>query len=270
MKAWGYSSQAFVRPVNLFYLKEGLRQRFEKTNDNWQVVGTALQFNKQQILEELDQYPERFSPNVILRGLYQSLILPDIVFIGGGSEVAYWIPLLPLFKKMGIPFPVLLLRNSFLLTSVEQSSALAKINVEAADLFEPISELIKRFYATADKQNSSLSEELAYLQAFYKKLTQKAEALDYTLKAHAESVGKSGDRLLKGMEKKMAKVTKRKYADTEKKLHALKSVLFPSEQLQERYENIGVYYARYGNTIFDKILEASTSLESHFTIVTLD
>jgi len=270
MKAWGYSSQAFVRPVNLFYLKEGLRQRFEKTNDDWQVVGTALQFNKQQLLEELDQYPERFSPNVILRGLYQSLILPDIAFIGGGSEVAYWIPLLPLFKKMGIPFPVLVLRNSFLLTSAEQSSALAKMNVEAADLFEPIGELIKRFYATADKQNSSLSEELAYLQAFYKKLTQKAEALDYTLKAHAESIGKSGDRLLRGMEKKMARATKRKYADTEKKLHALKNALFPAEQLQERYENIGVYYARYGNTIFDKILEASTPLESHFTIITLD
>ena len=270
MKEWGYSSQAFVRPINLFYLKEGLRQRLEKTNDNWQVVGTALEFNKQQLLEELNQYPDRFSPNVILRGLYQSLILPDIAFIGGGSEVAYWIPLLPLFEKMGIPYPVLVLRNSFLLTSTEQSLALEKMGLNAADLFEPVEVLLKRFYVASDKQNSSLEEELAYLQEFYQKLVLKAETVDYTLKGHAESIGKKGDRLLRGMEKKMARATKRKYADTEKKLCVLKDALFPAGQLQERYNNMGFYYARYGNKIFDQLIEASLPLDSRFTIVTLD
>lgn len=270
MKEWGYSSQAFVRPINLFYLQDGLRQRIEKVNDSWVVVGTAIAFSQQQLMQELEQHPERFSPNVILRGLYQSLILPDIAFIGGGSEVAYWLPLIPLFKKMGIPYPTLVLRNSFLLVAAAQSAKLEKFGLEATQLFKSVDKLLEGFYSDADKLNCSLHAEIVQLQEFYRQLAEKAEEVDFTLKGHAESIGKTSERLVRGMEKKLARATKRKYADMEKKLHALKNALFPAEQLQERYENIGVYYARYGNTIFDKILEASTPLESHFTIITLD
>lgn len=270
MKEWGYSLQAFVRPVNLFYLKEGLRQRIEKKEDNWHVVGTMEQFNEHQLKQELDQHPDRFSPNVILRGLYQSILLPDIAFIGGGSEVAYWIPLLPLFQKMGIPFPVLVLRNSFLLVSDEQSSKLNKLGLVAEQLFHPLGELVKKFYSHADHQNSSLSDELAWMQDFYGKLSQKAATVDFTLKGHTESLAKKAAHLLVGLEKKMASATKRKYTDAERQIQILKDSLFPTGQLQERYDNMGVYYARYGDQLFDHLIEASHPLEARFTILTVN
>ncbi|MBM3411985.1 MAG: bacillithiol biosynthesis cysteine-adding enzyme BshC [Bacteroidetes bacterium] len=270
MKEWGYSAQALVRPINLFYLKEGLRQRIEKVNDKWQVVGTTIQFNQQQLMQELEQYPERFSPNVILRGLYQSLLLPDIAFIGGGSELAYWMPLISLHKKMSIPFPVLILRNSFLLVSAEQSAKLAKLGLETRHLFQSIEKLLGDCYTEADKKNCSLKAELIQLQEFYRELAQKAEGVDFSLKGHAEAIGKNGERLVKGMEKKMARAIKQKYSAREKKLLALKTALFPNGKLQERVDHMGTFYAQYGSQLLDHLLEASYPLEPFFTMTTID
>ena len=68
----------------------------------------------------LDTNPEKFSPNVILRPLYQEVILPNLCYIGGGGEIAYWLELKSNFESNKIIFPILLLRNSVLLTTDKQ------------------------------------------------------------------------------------------------------------------------------------------------------
>ena len=68
---------------------------------------------EQEIINELHAHPEKFSPNVILRGVYQETILPGVAFIGGGGELAYWMELSNVFEQVGVPYPVLQLRNSF-------------------------------------------------------------------------------------------------------------------------------------------------------------
>ncbi|HEX7846853.1 MAG TPA: bacillithiol biosynthesis cysteine-adding enzyme BshC, partial [Chitinophagaceae bacterium] len=110
----GYKVQANPREINLFYLKDDLRERIEFVNGEWKVVNGSGKFSKEELLQELRDHPERFSPNVILRGLYQETILPNIAFIGGGGETAYWLQLKELFEHYKVPFPVLVLRNSFL------------------------------------------------------------------------------------------------------------------------------------------------------------
>jgi uncharacterized protein YllA (UPF0747 family) len=69
--------------------------------------------NKDEILRELNEFPDRFSANVILRGVFQETILPNIAFIGGGGELSYWLELKNVFKKAGVPYPVLLLKELF-------------------------------------------------------------------------------------------------------------------------------------------------------------
>ncbi|HEX4373592.1 MAG TPA: bacillithiol biosynthesis cysteine-adding enzyme BshC, partial [Puia sp.] len=110
-----YKVQANPREINLFYLKDDMRELIEFKNEKYAVRNTNIQFTKEEILAELKNYPERFSPNVILRGLYQSTILPDIIFIGGGGETAYWLELKDLFGNYSIPYPMLVIRNSFLI-----------------------------------------------------------------------------------------------------------------------------------------------------------
>jgi uncharacterized protein YllA (UPF0747 family) len=104
-----YKVQASAREINLFYLKDDIRNRIEKKGEQYQVVDTNLRFSQEEMLAELDTHPDRFSPNVILRGLYEETILPNIAFIGGGGETAYWLQLKGLFEYYKVPFPVLVL-----------------------------------------------------------------------------------------------------------------------------------------------------------------
>ncbi|MBK7291992.1 MAG: bacillithiol biosynthesis BshC [Chitinophagaceae bacterium] len=116
-------------------MKDDLRERIEETNGEWKVVNDGTRFSKDELLKELEQNPERFSPNVILRGLYQETILPNIAFIGGGGETAYWLQLKSLFEHYKVPFPVLVLRNSFLLVEEKWKAQMSKLNFTIEDFF---------------------------------------------------------------------------------------------------------------------------------------
>ncbi|MEO6539365.1 MAG: bacillithiol biosynthesis cysteine-adding enzyme BshC, partial [Ferruginibacter sp.] len=110
-----YKVQASGRELNMFYLEDNRRDRIEKRQGLFKVTDTEINFSQAEILEVLKTNPQRFSPNVILRPVFQEMILPNIAFIGGGGEIAYWLELKNVFEAVQVPFPVLVLRNSFLL-----------------------------------------------------------------------------------------------------------------------------------------------------------
>ena len=130
-----YSIQVNPREINLFYLDDGLRERIIKEESQYKVNNTDLSFSEQELLTILKEHPERFSPNALLRPLYQEVILPNICYIGGGGELAYWFELKSYFETVKVPYPVLLLRNSVLLCSVKQHTKLEKLNLSTAELF---------------------------------------------------------------------------------------------------------------------------------------
>jgi uncharacterized protein YllA (UPF0747 family) len=132
----GYKAQASGRALNLFYLEGDKRERIEQAGDRWQVMNTDLSFSKEELLKELKQHPGRFSPNVILRPLFQEWILPNIAFIGGGGEIAYWLQLGKVFESAEVPYPLLVLRNSFLLASQEQRLLMDRLQIDDAALFQ--------------------------------------------------------------------------------------------------------------------------------------
>jgi len=117
-------------------LRDGIRNRIDRRGNSFSVDGTIIRFSESEILEELNSHPERFSPNVILRGLYQETILPNIAFVGGGSEVAYWMQLKELFSHYKVPYPLLVLRNSFMIMNSKQEHKLNELDINPADLFK--------------------------------------------------------------------------------------------------------------------------------------
>ncbi|HEX9825521.1 MAG TPA: bacillithiol biosynthesis cysteine-adding enzyme BshC, partial [Flavobacteriaceae bacterium] len=110
-----YKIQVNPREINLFYLTENLRERIVERDGRYSVNGTKISWNKSELLKELHEFPERFSPNVILRPLYEEVVLPNLCYIGGGGELAYWLQLKSNFEANKVTFPMLLLRNSAVL-----------------------------------------------------------------------------------------------------------------------------------------------------------
>jgi bacillithiol synthase len=105
-----YKVQASGREINLFYLLDDKRERIEKTTTGFSVNNTTLQYTAKEICTELINHPERFSPNVILRPVFQEVILPNIAFIGGGGELAYWMELKKVFLATGVKKTCLLMK----------------------------------------------------------------------------------------------------------------------------------------------------------------
>ncbi|HEY4209241.1 MAG TPA: bacillithiol biosynthesis cysteine-adding enzyme BshC [Puia sp.] len=265
-----YKVQANPRPINLFYLKGDLRGRIERIGDVYKVHESTLEFTPEAMREELHNYPERFSPNVILRGLFQETILPDIAFIGGGGETAYWLELKGLFQHYGRPYPMLILRNSFLLVEklwVERASH-ACLAVE--DLFRPEDDLLNELVMRESQQQLSMEKELETAERYYGALKERARPIDPTLVQHVEALQAKALRPLKEMEKKLLKAEKRKFVDQRRHINALRSALFPLNGLQERIDNFMPWYAARGAAFIKDILAWSLTLEQEFVVLTED
>ena len=265
-----YHVQSEGRSINLFYLKDSIRARIEKQGEQFIVVDTDIQFTEKEIIAELHQYPERFSPNVILRGVYQETILPGVVFVGGGGELAYWMELKNLFQQLGVHYPLLQLRNSFLLIRQKQSDQWAAMQFEEQDLFKPILELEVAYVKKHATQALDLQDQINNLSTLYSTIKNEVLKVDTTLGTHADNLAQQAKAKLLALEKKMVRAEKRKQSVDIQRIHRIKKELFPQDNLQEREEHFSRWVGQFDLSWIDTIMEHSTGLESRFRIINFD
>ena len=263
----GYKVQANPREINLFYLKENTRERIEKRNDQYLILNAQLSFGEDELLQELNEHPERFSPNVILRGLYQETILPNLAFIGGGGETAYWLQLKDLFHHYKVPFPMLVLRNSFLVVEKKWQERIAKLGFTIEDFFLSEQELMNKVVMHESTNEVKLNGSLTELEKMYESFKKQAAAVDRTLEKHVEALKLRTVQRLQELEKKMLRAEKRKFTDQQRQINTIKEHLFPGNGLQERHDNFSYYYARWGKDFIQKLYENSLKLEQEFVIL---
>ncbi len=263
----GYKVQAHPREINLFYLKDDLRGRIVKSDTGFTIHHSPFTFERKELLGELGKHPEHFSPNVILRGLYQETILPNIAFIGGGGETAYWMQLKDLFEHYKVPFPVLVLRNSFLIVESKWQAAIRKLGFTEEDIFLPEQELMNRVVANESKNRTKLNGSLAEVEKLYEAFKKQASAVDGTLVKHVDALRSKTVQRLQELEKKMLRAEKRKFTDQQRQLHMIKEHFFPGNGLQERRDNLSYYYAKWGKDFIQQVYSHSPGLEQEFILL---
>lgn len=264
-----YKVQAGGREINLFYLVDNHRERFEKEDDRFTVPALNLQFTKEELIAEIKTNPERFSPNVILRGVLQETILPNLAFIGGGGELAYWLELKQVFAAAGVPYPVLILRNSYLLLTKDWNQKIKQLGFTAADFFKDSLFLINELVAKTTVNKVSIVEETEQLLNIFHQLQSIATQVDVSLREHVAAVTAQTEKKLVALQKKIQRAERRKYQTQHQQIEMLKAQLFPNGSLQERKENISGWYGRYGNSFLQTIYDNALSMEQEFVIVTL-
>ena len=144
----GIEAQVNPREINFFYLLDGLRERIVFEDGLYKVINSDISFSETELRQEIDEHPERFSPNVVMRPMYQEVILPNLAYIGGGAEIIYWLQLKQNFNHYGIDFPILLLRNSAVITGMNLNAKLNRLNLNFKDIFQD-SEILKKEWAVS-------------------------------------------------------------------------------------------------------------------------
>ncbi|MBL7739775.1 MAG: bacillithiol biosynthesis cysteine-adding enzyme BshC [Chitinophagaceae bacterium] len=267
IEAAGYKVQANPREINLFHLKEAVRERIIKKEAKYKVQGTSVEFTEEEIKKELQEHPERFSPNVILRGLFQEMILPNVAFIGGGGELAYWLQYGDMFAYYKVPFPVLVLRNSFLVAEKSWQEKISKLGFMTEDFFLPEQELLNKLVQRESKTPIKLNGSMTQVEQLYDLFKKQAGAVDVSLTKHVDALKTKAVHRLQELEKKMLRAEKRKFADQQRQIHTIKSALFPAGGLQERYDNMLHYYGRWGKGFIQQLHNNSHGLEQEFVIL---
>jgi bacillithiol biosynthesis cysteine-adding enzyme BshC len=264
-----YKVQVNPREINLFYLENDLRERIIFEDGIYKVHNTSIHFSEKEILTLLENNPEKFSPNVIMRPLYQEVILPNLCYIGGGGEIAYWLELKAYFNKVNVTFPMLLLRNSVLLATEKQAKKADKLALSWTDLFMKQTDLINlkvtefsAFPVDLNLQKTALKQQFDYLK-------QIALQTDPSFLGAVKAQEAKQIKGLVNLEKRLLKAQKRKHEDVLKRLTDLQNELFPNHSLQERIVNFSEIYLNHPYMI-SSCFKTLQPLSNRFEIIVLE
>ncbi len=266
LEAAHYTPQIYSREINLFYLKDGLRERIVQEGEGYKVLNTDLSFSREEILSLAKEKPEQFSPNVVLRPLYEELILPNLAYIGGGAEVAYWFQLKKIFDAYQVAFPVLMLRNSALYINRGNASRMHKLGLQPTDLFQDFQELKKHLSAQLHEEEINLEAQRETVAKAFSEVEKLAEEVDPTLVKAVGAEAQKAHNALQMLEKKIAKARDSKHEQTFKQLENLKEKLFPNGSLQERQDNLLSYTINHPDFI-PALVDAFDPFDLKFTIL---
>ena len=264
-----YKIQVNPREINLFYLNDNLRERIIFKDEKYFINNTQLKFTKSKILKELENHPEHFSPNVIMRPLYQEVILPNLCYIGGGGELAYWLELKSYFDKEKIPFPILLLRNSALIMSEKQHKKLQKLFISKEELFLKQNNLINKKIKEISNLKIDFSEQRQLLKEQFNQLKIVAKQTDKSFIGAVNAQEKKQINGLDKLEKRLLKAEKRKLHEIVQRITLIQNELFPKQSLQERYTNFSEMYLDFGATLIPLLKEKLQPLNMEFSIFEL-
>ena len=262
-----YKVQVHPREINLFYLGDNFRERIVEESGSFSVLNTTLKFSKEELLEEIENHPEKFSPNVVMRPLYQEIILPNLAYIGGPAEISYWLEYKKMFQHYGAELPVLVLRNCLMIVDAATRDKFLKLGLEPEDVFLNEEDLIKKYLKLKSSQEFSIDALVSKADSLFNETLAQVNDIDPTLKPSVEAEKQKMINGLKSLEERIRRSEKKKHETAVNQVRKLKEKLFPENKLQERHENLLTYYSKYGDDFLAELIRHTNPFEKKFIIL---
>jgi len=265
----GYKTQVFCRDINFFYLDNSLRSRIEEHDGRFRILDTTLEFSSDELKSIITTSPEKLSPNVILRPLYQEWILPNLAYVGGPAESIYWLQLKKVFDDYNVPFPMLMPRNFGMVVDHTIQRKLEKTGLGIERYFDDKNFLFNHWTLKNSKNDLTVGAERDTIREIYNALKKRAESIDKTL---GPFTGAEGTRVINGLERierKLLRAEKRQHTDKLRQIEAVKDALFPNGGLQERVDNFLNFYQQDADFI-KNLMKHFDPFDYEFNILTYD
>lgn len=261
LQSMGYSTQVNPRNINCFYMQKGLRARLEKEEEgHFKVVNSELRFTAQEIQQKLQHNPRLFSPNVVLRPVFQQHILPNLAYVGGPGELAYWLQFKAMFDHYKVFFPVLVPRNFVTIIEKPIAEKINKLHFSPEDLYLSEQELVKRLVDRSGVK-PDLNSETTALSVVFQNVLQKAVEVDKTLDSSVKAELQKALTGLQNIEAKMNKAIKQRSETEINQIKTIRQKLFPGEQAQERVDNFSQFYLKHGDHFLRMLKENCSALD---------
>ena len=264
-----YKIQVNPREINLFYLSKNSRERIIFEDGIYKVNNTNISFSKSEILKEVDENSLDFSPNVIMRPLYQEVILPNLCYLGGGGEIAYWFELKDYFKKVNVPFPILLLRNSVQIVSKKQQKKLDNLTISHEELFLNQHELLSKKVLQNSNIEVDFNAKIQYLETQFAELKEVAKKTDVSFINAVNAQERKQIKGLENLQKRLLRAEKTRQNDLVERITALHNEILPNQSLEERQRNFSEYYLEYGTSFIEALKQSLKPLDLEFTVLEL-
>jgi bacillithiol biosynthesis cysteine-adding enzyme BshC len=264
-----YKVQVTPREINLFHLGPDHRQRIvQDASGRYKVLDTDISFTADELESAIRTTPEQFSPNVVLRPLYQEKILPNLAYIGGPGELAYWLELKSMFDQYKIAFPVLMPRNSFMFLEPQVMRKMAKAGITAQNLFMDREQLLESILNGSLEIKQTVSSTADKIVKAFAELKQPVTSIDPTLSGSLDAEKQKTLKGLAAFEDKIIRALKRKEENKVGQIDWVLHRLFPEGNLQERHQNI-LALAR-DRSFVDRVIDASDPFSAMFDILILE
>ncbi len=254
-----YHSQVQLKQgfLNLFYAEEE-RNSIEIEDSNFSVKRAEQSFTKDELLHQVETRPEFFSPNVLLRPLYQDALLPTIAYVAGPAELAYYAQMKGIYEAFKIPMPIIYPRKSLTLLESKIEKVLNNYDLKVGDFWGNVEALINEIAKaqlpeSLEKriENASLCVN-KNLQALEDTVTE----FEPTLKNTVENVKGKILGQMDGLAKKILQAYKKRNEVIGQQIHKAQNSLYPNNNVQERELNILPYLFKYGFGFIDQLYEA--------------
>jgi bacillithiol biosynthesis cysteine-adding enzyme BshC len=255
----GYEEQVHLHEgiLNIFYA-ERERRSVQWDGRAFEIKEPRETLSKEDLLALAKEKPFLFSPNVLLRPIYQDTLLPTIVCVCGPGEIAYFAQMKGVYEKFGLPLPVIYPRKSLTVVERKIGRILAKYDLGIPDLWGGADGIIRRLGENGipEPLGRALSLAAAHLEEDFVSLVRDIAAFEPTLKESVHFVRGKMDQQLRFLEKKIVRAAKKQNNIEVEQIRKAGDSLYPNGHLQERTFNIVPYLLKYGPAFLDKLGEA--------------
>jgi bacillithiol biosynthesis cysteine-adding enzyme BshC len=231
-----YKPQVNGREINFFHISEKGRNLIKHENGEYVIGDRVKVYSEDEILQEIAEHPERFSPNVVMRPLFQESILPNLAYVGGPGEISYWLQLKSIFEYNQIPLPILHLRESFIIAGKGLAGKLSKLGLMVKDFLQPENQLIEHFINVRNSDNAAESISGGILQ-LTQDLIDKVKSIDAGLGSDLIKWKSEQDKYLTHLIKRVNQLRKDSLSSETEKLLKIRQYLLPEGALAERSES---------------------------------
>lgn len=232
----GYEAQVKVTAQStlLFSMAEGKREVISAKNAEF--ASGARTMAREEWLRRVEEAPQDFSPNALLRPVMQDYLLPTVAYFGGPAEIAYFAQSQVLYEKLLGRMPVLFPRADFTLVDPKAQRILTKYGLDVKDVWRGSQELRDRMYNSAvpKKLSREFDENLEQVEKSMKKLHTAIAKVDPTIQGTIARAEKRIQYQVERLRHKTGAALDRHEKVIEKHQAFLENLLFPEKGLQSR------------------------------------